>query len=133
MARLPQSSTIRTEDFPAEVRKWVPRLLTPLNLFITSAINLLNGNLTFVDNIPAQDLNFNFTYASASQRFTWNNSRAPKLAWVGMASENGTAFIALPFWSFDASTQMVSIDFKKANGAALTSGSLYKIFVRFVP
>lgn len=133
MSRLPQSSTIRTEDFPAEVRKWVPRLLTPLNLFITSVINLLNGNLTFVDNIPAQDLSFNFTYASNPQRFTWNNSRAPKIVWIGMAFENGNAFVALPLWGFDASTQIVSLDFKKTDGSALTPGSLYKIFVRVVP
>lgn len=133
MSRIFQVTTFRTEDYPAEERKWIPRLLTPLNLFVTNVTQLLNGRLTFVNNIPAQDIAFDFTYAGTPQQLAWSIPLQPKILWIGQAYQ-GTTAIAVAFtWSFNASTSIVSINFLNLDGTSLTLGQNYKIYVRIVP
>lgn len=133
MPRIVPLSTLRVEDYPAEERKWLPRLLTPLNQFLTSASSALNGRIDFVSNIPAQDVQLEFTYDGSAQRFRWNLAMVPKILWVGQASEANVAINVSPSWVFDSSTSVVSVAFQKLPGGDLTVGQVYRIFVRAVP
>lgn len=133
MSRIFQVTTIRTEDFPSEQRQWMPRLLTPINLFITNVTQLLNGRVQFVDNIPARDVNLSFSYAGRPQRFRWDLPLQPNILWVGRAFENGALIPLCSTWNYDADSDNVIVDFFKLTGATLTQGAQYRIFVRVVP
>lgn len=133
MPRIPPLTTLRAEDFAAEQRKWLPRLLLPLNQFLTNASNALNGRIEFGANIPAQDNVLTFSFNGTAQRYRWNLSLPPTILWVGQATENGIPVSLLPEWSFDPSTQNILIGFVTTSGAPLVSGRNYRIFVRAVP
>jgi len=50
----PNSVRFLTQDFPTETRAWLPRLLGPLNHFMTSVSSLLNNGLTFKDHMNSE-------------------------------------------------------------------------------
>ncbi len=133
MSKISQITTIRTEDFPSEERKWMPRLLTPLNLFITNTTQLLNNGLNFVTNVQAQDQNFQFAYAGEPQKFRWTLAMPPRVLWLGQCTENAVPVRLIDLWTFDASTQNITVSLTKANGDALTLGYSYRVFLRIVP
>jgi hypothetical protein len=133
MAKPNQITTLRVEDFAADQRAWLPRLFTPLNQFLTSTYNVLNGRVEFGSNVPCLDLNLNFSYGGSAQSFTWNLNEAPLILWVGQATEDGAPIALQPSWVYNSSTKMVSVNFFKLDGTALSVGSLYKVFVRAVP
>ena len=133
MGKIAQSTTLRTEDFDADQRKWLPRLFTPLNLFITTVTNAINGQIEFGANIPSQDVALDFTYTGMAQRFTWNGNVTPKILWVGQSYEADVAVALVPIWSYNATNSMISVDFINAHTGALTSGTRYKVFLRVVP
>jgi len=133
MGKITQSSTLRVEDFDSEQRKWLPRLFAPINLFITSVTNVINGRIEFGTNIPSQDALLSFTYGSSAQRFTWGSNLTPRVLWVGQSFEGNDNIALVPQWTYDASTGMISVNFLKADGSALTVGQSYKVFVRVAP
>lgn len=133
MPRIPPLTTLRVEDFPSEERKWLPRLFLPLNQFLTSASNTINGRVDFGANVPAQDMTLSFSFDGSAQRFRWNLAQAPKILWVGQSTEAGLPVALNASWSYDSSTQNVSVSFFKLDGTALTSGTDYRVFVRAVP
>lgn len=133
MGRIIPLSTLRVEDFDSEQRSWLPRLFTPLNLFFTSVSGVLNGQIQFGSNIASQDQVFSFTYSGNPQLFTWNISMDPAVLWVGQAYESGTLILVSPLWQFNASSRIISVNFIKSDGSALTMGTNYQITVRAVP
>jgi hypothetical protein len=108
-------------------------LFQPLNQFLLSTYNILNGRVEFGPNVPCQDQPLKFTYGNAAQSFTWNVAGTPLVLWVGQASEDGVAIALQPSWQYNSSTRMIAVDFFKLDGSALTTGSLYSVFVRVVP
>lgn len=50
MAKLPTIKRITEEVFPSDVKKWLPKLLAPLNQFMEQLTNALNKNLTVREN-----------------------------------------------------------------------------------
>ncbi len=50
MAKLPTIKRITEEVFPSDVKKWLPKLLAPLNQFMEQLTNALNKNLTVKEN-----------------------------------------------------------------------------------
>jgi hypothetical protein len=132
MASPVQTTTLRVEDFPSDQRTWLPRLLTPLNLFLTSTYNILNAGVNFGSNIPCQDQSLSFTYGGSSQVFAWNQTGIPAIVWVGQCKESATTIALTCAWSYDASNKRITIDFYKKDGSALTSGTSYTVFLRVV-
>lgn len=53
MSNLPPINRLVTEDFPGQ-QKWIPRLIQPLNQFMTNVVFALNKSLTFTNNFNAQ-------------------------------------------------------------------------------
>jgi hypothetical protein len=133
MSRVGGTTALRVEDYPAEQRSWLPRLFTPLNLFITTVNNILNGRVQFGANIPSVDTVLTFNESGAAQRFRWSIALAPVILWVGQATEDGLPVLLQAIWSYDASNQMISVSFVKSNGAALTAGVQYRVVLRIVP
>ena len=133
MSKIPPLTSLRTEDYPAEQRAWLPRLFLPLNQFLTAVTNCLNGRVEFGLNIPAVTQALNFVYDGTSTKIPWSLSGQPSFVWIGQAFENGAAFVCLSSMTYDASASLVYIDFAKASGDALTVGNSYKIVVRIVP
>lgn len=133
MSKIPPLTALRTEDYPAEERKWLPRLFLPLNGFLTAVTNCLNGRVEFGLNIPAITQNLSFIYDSMSQKILWPYTLSPQVLWVGQAYENGTAIAVVPVWSYDFSTRLVSVRFLKSGTDELTVGTSYKITIRIVP
>lgn len=136
MSRIPPLTALRVEDFDADQRKWLPRLFLPLNQFLTAVTGCINGRVEFSLNIPAQDQVLSFVFDGVSvQKFAWRLEATfpPRILWVGQATEAGLPVAVLPNWSYDPSTQTISISFVKLDGSALTSGASYSIFIRTVP
>lgn len=134
MAKIPTLTTLRVEDFPSEPRTWLPRLFTPLNNFLTTVTNTLQGRVNFVSNIPAQDQTLTFTYNGQPQTFAWTLSLQPAVFFVGPSFEQGSAVTLAPTWSYDATRGVVSVNFYKLPSMeTLTVGYSYKVFVRVIP
>lgn len=56
MAKLPTIKRITEEVFPSDVKKWLPKLLAPLNQFMEQLTNALNKNLTIRENFAGEIL-----------------------------------------------------------------------------
>jgi len=54
MAKLPNISKINLEDVPKKHKNWFGKILQTLNIFLSSVVAALDGNLAFGDNINAQ-------------------------------------------------------------------------------
>ncbi len=128
-----QLTTLRVEDFDSAQRSWLPRLFQPLNQFLLSTYNILNGRVDFGANIPCQDQTLRFTYAGNSQAFTYSLNGSPAVLWIGQSTVNAVAVGLQPSWTYDASTRRISLDLFLLNGTALTVGSTYSVFVRVCP
>ncbi len=54
MAKLPTVKRVTEEEFPADVKKWLGKLLGPLNQFMEQVTGALNRNLTVNDNMSGE-------------------------------------------------------------------------------
>lgn len=133
MSKIPPLTTLRTEDYPAEERAWLPKLFGPLNQFLTSVTNTINGRVDFGSNIPAVTQQLNFVYDGMERRIAWSLALPPMLVWIGQAFEDSVSVALNPVWNYSASTGIVSLDFVHTDGTGLTVGISYKILVRIVP
>ncbi len=141
MGLVNDQSTLRTEDFPPEQRKWIATLLAPLNSFLTDVTQAINGNLTFGENVPCQDIALVFTYGSASdfpKLAKWDlasKNLRPKELRLCSATENGTAIAVVHSWYYDNGSVKITGIFKVTSSgiASLTSGAQYNIVFRGQP
>jgi hypothetical protein len=127
-------NTVRTEDFENQ-QGWIDKLLFPLNQFILSTINAVNGNITFGDNIPCQTQTLTFTYAATSdfpKTFAWKYKSRPIELRVCQAAENGVSIALIPIWSYGNGTITISnlLKLTTAGVVALTAGSQYVVTLR---
>lgn len=133
MSKIPPLTSLRTEDYPAEQRTWLPRLFLPLNQFLTAVTNCLNGRVDFGQNIPALTQQLSFVYDGTVRRIAWNLAMPPVIFWCGQATEDTVAIAVQPKWVYDFSTGTISVTFLKSDGSELTVGTSYKIAIRIVP
>ena len=54
MARISANKRFTTEEFDAEQRGWIGRLIQPLNVFIEQVLQAVNQGLTIRDNFKSQ-------------------------------------------------------------------------------
>lgn len=134
MSTINVTTTLRVEDYPAEQRKWLPRLFQPLNILFTQIAAAINGNVEFGPNIPAQDDALEFNYSGQFPSYSWKVNRTPKFHMLGTCLEDGVQVSLVLTLNFNASSKLievVSIFKLSASGTqALSSGSLYKINIR---
>ncbi len=126
MAKLPAINRLVTEDFPDQ-KKWVGRLLQPLNQFMESVYAGLNKGLTLRDNLAADVLTVDVDGAFPV-KLAWRLTAKPIAVLVGdvQRSDGGTfALSGAPGlrWSFNQSAQL-QID--EVTGVTPTSTTRYK-------
>lgn len=125
MSRLPALKSLKTEDFPKDQQGWIPRLLQPLNQFMLTVYQLLNGNLQFGNNIRAQIQEF--TFEGSEVRFQSEIGRPQGLVLISIQdiSASPTAITAAcqPLWTYQG-TQVVIQDV-----LGVSSGQKYRIRV----
>lgn len=61
MANVPVNKRLLAEDYPAEQKSWIARLLSPLNDFMTQVTSALNNQLTVSENMAAEYKEIQFT------------------------------------------------------------------------
>lgn len=134
--KLSATSNLRLEDYPSEQRPWLGRLFTPLNKFLSGVAGILNGNVEFGSNIPAQDHDLVFTYSGVNQKFLWDNVKIPRLLLVGQAYESNAPIAVSIAWIFNFDSRQIEITGISVVGAtetrALVTGRTYKLFLRVV-
>lgn len=54
MSKINSVKRLVVEDFPSEVRKWLAKLIQPLNQFTSEVIAALSGGLTIADNFKSK-------------------------------------------------------------------------------
>ena len=135
MAKLPLIQAIKREDFKdlsKDLESFLDRLLRPLNLFIGSVYDALNGNLGFADNITAMKKDFTILAgaAPANNTFTFTHSlkKPPEglfLLQVIQIADNYTPITSAVFLSWRRGIQQVIID----SITGLTAGETYNFTV----
>lgn len=138
MSLIPALTTLRAEDFDPEQRKWIGKLLFPLNQFLLAATSSINGNITFGDNIPCQTQVLKFTYGGAGDfpmRFLWKQTDRPVEIRVAQALENNVGISVAIAWTFSGTQVSIASVIKIATTgvSALTEGSEYSITLRGQP
>lgn len=140
MSRIKTTTLLKLEDFGEEQKKWIGKLISPINDFFTQCINIVNDGMVFPDNFIGKDFLYKFTYQSDAltlpQKFFWPLKVKPNALVVVSATENGVPIIAAVSWGFTtdglvALTQVVKID--STGVSALTAGSRYEIRARVTP
>jgi hypothetical protein len=134
MAQIPAISNLRTEDFPGQ-EKWISRLFFPLNQFLETVTNAINGNITHGDNIPCQTQQLLFVYGAITdfpKIFKWTLPVAPVEIRVCSATENGTAIAMAVAWSYSAGTVTISqlLKLTSTGVVPMTSGATYNVVLR---
>lgn len=104
MAKINSTKKVIIEDFPAEVRPWLTKLIDPLNRFLEQAYYALVNGLTIADNLKAQT---NSLKVQSGQqypiKFAWRLNERPTVVLVGNCSEKTGGLVA-PFstsWVFN--------------------------------
>lgn len=128
------------EDFP-EQRSWIGKLLSPVNDFLTQVIQILNGGVTFSDQMLGKEFTYDFRYVSDSTtfplRFLWGLSTAPREFRIAQAFEDGAPVAIIPTWQYTQDGQIELTIARRVTSApavgALNAGSRYQIVVRVTP
>lgn len=140
MSTIRSKTRLVVEDFPDQ-KGWIGKLIQPINDFLTEAIKILNGGVTFADQMLGKDHLFSFEYQSESITFPigfqWTLAQAPKSLLVASSTEDDAAIAVAVAWQYtnDGQVQLTSV-VKLDNSPGvnlLTAGSRYKIRVRVTP
>lgn len=134
MSKLNQPTNLRAEDYP-EQASWIGRLFIVLNGFIQSVQSVLDQNIDFSTNIKSVTKDFDTTALTFPIVFSWPyKGFKPVDLCVMNATNESSATCLLPAWSFDSSTNNITISYLtevSASGiAAISSGRRYKFSVR---
>jgi hypothetical protein len=107
--KLTQQPNFRVEDFPSE-QKWISKLFVNLNLFIQGVNSVVNGNISYTDNIKAVENSYSVdTFQSFS--FQWPYTDEPKTCQV-IQCQKGTDLTyttAVCVWSYSAKDKTITI------------------------
>ena len=104
MAKINSTKKLIIEDFPAEVRPWLKKLIDPLNRFLEQAYYALVQGLTTADNLKAQVNSFTVTTNQVYPiKFAWKLNERPTAVWVANITESTGAAVAAfsTSWVYD--------------------------------
>ncbi len=138
MSLIPALTTLRSEDFDPEQRKWIGKLLFPLNQFLLAATSSINGNITLGDNIPCQTQVLKFTYGGSGdfpKKFLWKQASRPVEIRVAQALEDDDGVAVVIAWTYSGTQVSISsmVKLTTSGASALTEGSEYTITLRGQP
>jgi len=103
VSKITSTKKVVVEDFPAEVRPWIKKLLDPLNRFLEQAYYALVNGLTIADNLKGQVSSLDVV---ASQEypiaFAWRLNERPTALLVANCSEStgGTVAAFSTGWTY---------------------------------
>ena len=134
MSKLNQPTNLRSEDYPTQT-EWIGRMFTVLNPFIRSVENIFDSNIDFSTNIRSITRDFDTSTVQFPIVFSWPFTQAkPVSLSVSGASKNSTPICLVAAWSFDSSTNEISVSYLteiSASGVvAIAQGSRYKFTIR---
>lgn len=140
MSTIRSKTRLAVEDFPDQ-KSWLGKLIQPINDFLTQTITILNGGVTFADQILGKDHTFSFQYQSDTITlpvgFQWNFAAAPKALAVISAYEDDAAIAVQVAWQFTTDGQVQLTQIMKITPTPavtlLIASSRYKIRVRVTP
>ena len=118
MSKINSTKKVILEDFPADVRPWLTKLVDPLNRFLEQAYFALVNGLTLGDNIKSQT---NTIVLDASQSYpvklSWTLNERPTLVLVASIQDT-TGAIVQPYglsWIFNNGQVEITLSGLAAN------------------
>ncbi len=129
MAKISNLKKIVNEDFPQENRTLTTKLAFIINPFFDSIVNALNKNLTFNDNLNAQDTTITVTAPLSANPFFLKTDlkgicKGSSILQVTNLTNNNAVLTEAPFMEFDL---VSNTEIKIKNITGLTSGNKYSI------
>lgn len=131
MAKLPSIVRLSREDYK-DAPSWFERFLTPMNTFIRTVYEALNGNLTFGDNVAGFEKEFTITAGAAATDNTATFSYSLKKEARGLLLMRATQTAD----NYTPVAAAVGLSWRKGNGeiiidaiSGLTNGNQYTIRV----
>ena len=104
MAQLPKLSRFQTEDFGKDQRKWIGKLLQPLNSFMQSVVSALDKNLTVNQNLQGEIKSITVRGGTTTS-FKYTPTQRPQVVMIGRIIDRTGSIISLPVscvdWSDD--------------------------------
>ena len=82
-------STIKkiiVEDFPQDLRGWLPKLATPLNSFLEQVYKVLAKGITISDNLKAEKTTLTVFAGEETKSIRWSLNERPSLVLLGSAT-----------------------------------------------
>jgi 16S rRNA U516 pseudouridylate synthase RsuA-like enzyme len=123
MAKISSTKKLVLEDYPAEVRPWLRKMIDPLNRFLEQAYFALVQGLTTKDNLKAQS---NSVTVASGQTYpikvAWNLNERPTAVFVASISDSTGAAVQ-PYameWLFNNGQVEVTLTGLAANEHKLT-------------
>lgn len=110
MSTLPPIQRLVLEDFPTDERKWLGKLLQPVNQFFESVYSALNRNLSLADNLSA-DVRTVELDGQFPLKLAWTLKSKPAAVLVGDVYRTDGTTITLSAavfvqWQFNQSSQL---------------------------
>lgn len=124
MAKINSTKKLVIEDYPAEVRPWLRKLIDPLNRFLEQVYFALVQGLTTKDNLKAQ---VNTITIAANQTYpvkiSWNlNERPTAVFAANIVDTTGAAVDPHSFsWVYNNSQVEITLNGLSANEHKLTT------------
>lgn len=125
--------SLRMEDYPKELASGFASLFRTLTPYFASLTSTINGSVDFTDNIAAVTKSYDMTNVQFPINIQWTfTGKSPVDLRVTKASAANVATILIPAWSFDVSTNIISITkLLEAPAMALPAiGTRYQFTVR---
>jgi len=95
MALLPKISKLQAEDFDKDQRKWIGKLLQPLNSFMQSVVSALDKNITVNQNMQGQIRSISVT-GGTGVSFKYSPAQRPAVLTIGKVIDLTGAAITDP-------------------------------------
>lgn len=71
------------EDFPQDLRSWLPKLATPLNSFLDQVYKVLAKGITIADNLKAEKTTLTIFAGEETKSIRWGLNERPTLVLLG--------------------------------------------------
>jgi hypothetical protein len=111
VAKITSTKKLVIEDYPAEVKPWIKKLIDPLNRFLEQSYYALVNGLTIADNLKGQVSSLDVV---ASQEypiaFAWRLNERPTVLLVGNCEEStgGTVAAFSTAWTYNNGQVLVT-------------------------
>jgi len=129
MGQIHTISNIRLEDVPDKHRSWFGKIVTSLNRFMSSVVNVLNKNVTFQENMKAFIKTVTFDNTAAGIPFSFANELGVKpQAVIKQQIEDLTSNFSAGYTAVDVNWEYTAegkIKIKAITG--LTASNKYRI------